>query len=109
MSRKHHDCCCDMCCNEMPYPYEYSYSPYATSPVAEYNNYSNGACGWNIWTIILALIILQCSGILCNNRAFVLLLLFWFCGGGFGGGCGFNNPVATAPVAAAPVAMPCCC
>lgn len=94
----------------MLYPYEYSYAPYATAPyatapVAEYNNCSNGMCGWNIWTIILALIILQCSGILCNNRAFVLLLLFWFCGFGGFGGC--NNQVA-APVAAAPVAMPCC-
>lgn len=105
MSKKHHDCCCDICCNEMPYPYEYN--AYAANQAVECNNYSSGLCGWNIWTVILALIILQCSGILCNNRAFVLLLLFWFCGSGFGGfGCGCNNQVA-AP--AAPVAMPCCC
>lgn len=119
MSRKHHDdccCCCDMI--DMPYPYEYdAYNANlianpVVNPVAQGNYCNNGACGWNIWTIILAVIILQCTGILCNNRAFILLLLFWFCGGGCGGfgGCGCGNNYA-APVAApmaAPMSMPCC-
>lgn len=38
-------------------------------------------CKFNACTIVPTLLILCQSGILNNDRAFILILLFWLCGG----------------------------
>ncbi|SHI85952.1 hypothetical protein SAMN02745163_00874 [Clostridium cavendishii DSM 21758] len=43
----------------------------------------NSECcnNFNPCTALTALLILCKSGLLCNDRAFILILLFWLCGG----------------------------
>lgn len=51
------------------------------------------SCGFNACTVIPTLLILCQSGLLCNDRAYILILLSLMCGGfdaqGFGN-CGFG-------------------
>ncbi|MBK1813581.1 hypothetical protein JHL18_23470 [Clostridium sp. YIM B02505] len=55
-----------------------------------------GIGGCSPCTIAILLLIFQYSGLLCNNKGFLLILLFLLCGcGGFAGnrgGAGFFQP-----------------
>ena len=48
----------------------------------------NRNSGFNACTTIPALLILQQSGLLCNDRAYILILLVLMCGGFSSGACG---------------------
>ncbi|GAA0066532.1 TPA: hypothetical protein ACY4SV_000603 [Clostridium perfringens] len=50
----------------------------------------NGGCtGMDACTVLPTLLVLQCSGLLCNDRAYILILLSLLCGGF--NACGCNN------------------
>ena len=70
----------------------------AIMPYSGYGGYGAGTscvAGLNVCTVLPLLIILCKTGLLNNDRAFVLILLFWLCGGinacgsGILGGRGF--------------------
>ena len=48
-----------------------------------HENYSrHGGCtGMDACTVLPTLLVLQCSGLLCNDRAYILILLSLLCGG----------------------------
>ncbi|MNM43859.1 hypothetical protein D3C76_721900 [compost metagenome] len=75
-------------CDEYEYCYQTAVNPYMGAGVAP----QGGGCGFggnNIWSLIVLLIILCKPEVLCNDRAFILILLFWLCGGsGVGAGAG---------------------
>lgn len=51
-----------------------------------------GGCkGMDVCTVIPTLLILQSSGLLCNDRAYVLTLLSLLCGGFNNCGCSSNR------------------
>ena len=56
-----------------------------------HENYSrHGRCtGMDACTVLPTLLVLQCSGLLCNDRAYILILLSLLCGGF--NACGCNN------------------
>ena len=47
-----------------------------------HENYSrHGGCtGMDACTVLPTLLVLQCSGLLCNDRAYILILLLLLCG-----------------------------
>lgn len=45
------------------------------------NKCCQNTCGFDACTVLPTLLILEKSGLLCNDRAFILILLFWLCGG----------------------------
>lgn len=47
--------------------------------------------GFNPCSTLPTLLILFQSGLLCNDRAYILVLLFLACGGIGGNGCGFGG------------------
>lgn len=52
--------------------------------------YNNNSCaGLDCCTVLPTLLILQSSGLLCNDRAYILVLLGILCGGY--NACGCNN------------------
>lgn len=51
---------------------------------------NNGCSGFNACTALPTLLILCQSGLLCNDRAYILFLLFWLCGGTNANSCGYN-------------------
>ena len=57
-----------------------------------HENYSrHGGCtGMDACTVLPTLLVLQCSGLLCNDRAYILFLLFWLCGGVNANSCGYE-------------------
>ncbi|HAT4339032.1 TPA: hypothetical protein I9094_001285 [Clostridium perfringens] len=48
-----------------------------------------GCTGMDACTVLPTLLVLQCSGLLCNDRAYILILLSLLCGGF--NACGCNN------------------
>ncbi|MDK0703913.1 hypothetical protein P5E64_10820 [Clostridium perfringens] len=51
----------------------------------------NTSCsGFNACTTLPTLLILCQSGLLCNDRAYILFLLFWLCGGVNANSCGYE-------------------
>ncbi len=72
--KKHH--CCDCGCN---------HGKCDTS-----KNCGNSCSGFNACTALPTLLILCQSGLLNNDRAYTLLLLFWLCGGNNANSCGYN-------------------
>lgn len=83
MSKHHH-------CDEYEYCYETAMAPGMGAGLAP--RCGGIGSGSNIWSLIVLLIILCKPSVLCNDRAFILILLFWLCGGsGMGsfGGYGY--------------------
>lgn len=50
----------------------------------------NAGTGFNACTALPTLLILCQSGLLNNDRAYILFLLFWLCGGTNANSCGYN-------------------
>ncbi|QAA34109.1 hypothetical protein [Clostridium manihotivorum] len=96
MSKK--KCCCNPCCN--PYGGGYPMPMYGGGYGPGIGGFGGGSScggfGGSPCTIAILLLIFQYSGLLCNNKGFLLILLFLLCGcGGFGGnrgGAGFFQP-----------------
>ena len=51
---------------------------------------NTGCSGFNACTTLPTLLILCQSGLLCNDRAYILFLLFWLCGGVNANSCGYE-------------------
>lgn len=51
---------------------------------------NTGCSGCNACTTLPTLLILCQSGLLCNDRAYILFLLFWLCGGVNANSCGYE-------------------
>lgn len=51
---------------------------------------NTGCSGFNACTTLPILLILCQSGLLCNDRAYILFLLFWLCGGVNANSCGYE-------------------
>lgn len=51
---------------------------------------NTGCSEFNACTTLPTLLILCQSGLLCNDRAYILFLLFWLCGGVNANSCGYE-------------------
>lgn len=54
------------------------------------DNREGGCSGFNACTALPTLLVLCQSGLLNNDRAYILFLLFWLCGGANANSCGYN-------------------
>lgn len=83
---------CGCGCNEYEYCYQTALPSNMGMGVAPYGGCAGGSGISNLWSLIVLLIILCKPKVLCNDRAFLLILLLLFCGGsganGFGSGMG---------------------